>query len=244
MRLYRGLLRLYPASFRREYGDEMAAHLPSPAARRQRRGRRASALWLAAIAEVLRNAAIVHWDILRQDLRYIARTLRRAPGLRDHGRARSSRSASARTPRRSRSPTSCCSARCRSRSPTGWSRSGRRSRRLRPDMELSPANYRDWKAAATSFDGSAPIPTSRRICVAQRRAASGSRARLVTADFFAALGVQPALGRALSGATDDQRHGAAGQPVLLSYASVADAVRRRSRHRRPADRCSTASRTR
>ena len=29
----------------------------------------------------LRNAPAVHWDILRQDLRYTARTLARAPGF-------------------------------------------------------------------------------------------------------------------------------------------------------------------
>ena len=80
MRAYRWLLRLYPASFRDEYGAEMAAMF-------DRRRRRASgplgraALWLSTLAEIAGNAAIVHVDIVRQDIRYVARTLRRAPGF-------------------------------------------------------------------------------------------------------------------------------------------------------------------
>src|ERR1700721_1132832 len=70
MRFYRALLHLYPASFRAEYGEEMCAVYK----------RRRTSL-LAAVIEVLRNAPAVHWDILRQDLRYTARTLAGAPGF-------------------------------------------------------------------------------------------------------------------------------------------------------------------
>src|ERR1700716_3397835 len=41
----------------------------------------AIALWLGTIAEVVGNAALVHWDLLRQDLGYTVRVLRRAPGF-------------------------------------------------------------------------------------------------------------------------------------------------------------------
>src|SRR5437867_12427945 len=41
----------------------------------------ATALWLGAIGEVAGNAALVHWDLLRQDLGYTVRVLRRAPGF-------------------------------------------------------------------------------------------------------------------------------------------------------------------
>ena len=79
MFLYRLLLHLYPASFRGEYGGEMAAIF-----RRRLRdaGTLARAgLLLGALLEIAVHAAAVHWDILRQDLRYTARTLRRAYGF-------------------------------------------------------------------------------------------------------------------------------------------------------------------
>ena len=38
-------------------------------------------LWLETVVDVLTNASMVHWDILRQDLRFIARSLRRATGF-------------------------------------------------------------------------------------------------------------------------------------------------------------------
>src|SRR5262245_15023915 len=79
-RVYRLLLHCYPASFQHEYGAEMEAIF----ARRLRAapgfaGR--TALLIATVGEVAVNAAIVHADILRQDLRYIARTLRRTPAF-------------------------------------------------------------------------------------------------------------------------------------------------------------------
>src|SRR6476659_5368761 len=79
MRLYRALLHLYPASFRGEYGAEMAAifrHRFRDAGALARIG-----LLLAAVREIAANAAAVHADILRQDLRYTARTLNRARGF-------------------------------------------------------------------------------------------------------------------------------------------------------------------
>src|SRR2546422_11581725 len=78
--MYRWLQRLYPASFRNEYGPEMAAVFA-----RERRDTRTAlgmaALWLRVIADTCVNAAGIHWDILRQDLRYTLRTLRRTPAF-------------------------------------------------------------------------------------------------------------------------------------------------------------------
>ena len=68
MRLYSLLLRLYPASFRNEYGQEMRAIFGRR--RRDVHGAAVPALWLGAIAEAGRNAPLVHLDLLRQDLRY------------------------------------------------------------------------------------------------------------------------------------------------------------------------------
>src|SRR5688572_31548490 len=80
MRFYSVLLRLYPASFRVEYGGEMRAIF-----HRRLRGAGGTPaklwLWITAVGDVVLNAAAAHWDILRQDLRYTGRSLVRSPGF-------------------------------------------------------------------------------------------------------------------------------------------------------------------
>lgn len=76
MRFYRALLHLYPASFRNEYGDELArlhAHRVAEVG--------AFGATVEAIADVVPNATAVHADMLTRDLRYGLRTWRRAPGF-------------------------------------------------------------------------------------------------------------------------------------------------------------------
>ena len=75
MRLYRLLLRLFPASFRAEYGDEMCRVFA-----RTLRDRGPGA-WLPAVADVAANSVRIHADLLRQDLRWTFRGLRRSPGF-------------------------------------------------------------------------------------------------------------------------------------------------------------------
>ena len=76
MKFYRALLRLYPAAFRAEYGDELCAAFAESLRERSK----LSAL-VAALADVIPNAFLVHLDILKQDLTYAARTFRRLPGF-------------------------------------------------------------------------------------------------------------------------------------------------------------------
>jgi predicted permease len=73
VRFYRLLLRLYPSSFRVEYGDELvrgyeasSRHLGSVAA-----------AW-AAVRDVVPNAFVAHGTMLTQDLRYALRMMRRS----------------------------------------------------------------------------------------------------------------------------------------------------------------------
>ena len=79
MLFYRALLRLYPKSFRAEYGAEMMKDFT-----RQWREASVSArglLLIHAFVDTAANAMRVHGDITKQDLRYAIRSLRRTPGF-------------------------------------------------------------------------------------------------------------------------------------------------------------------
>lgn len=200
MRFYRALLRLYPASFRAEYGEEMCAIF----ARRKNS-------WLASFFEVLLNAAAVHWDILRQDLRYTARTLWRTPGFTLVAILVVALGIGANTAVFSvvdyvliRPLPFHDSDRLVKlwEHPPGYART-----------ELSPADYRDWKRMNTVFAGmGALVPASMNL-VGQGDP-ERVEACLVTADVLPLLGVQPLIGRVFT--EGDDRDGAPGT-VILSY---------------------------
>ncbi|HYM25381.1 MAG TPA: ABC transporter permease, partial [Vicinamibacterales bacterium] len=73
-RVYRALLRLYPAEFRDEYGREMTQMMRdrSPVEPPRR-------LWLDLAGDLVRTAPKEHLFVLLNDLRYAARTMRRSP---------------------------------------------------------------------------------------------------------------------------------------------------------------------
>jgi predicted permease len=80
IRIYRALLRCYPAAFRMEYGDEMIAVVREELARAGGVPGRLGVL-LTAVADVVPHAAAAHWEILRQDLRCTVRTLSHSRGF-------------------------------------------------------------------------------------------------------------------------------------------------------------------
>jgi predicted permease len=210
MRLYRWLLWLYPASFRAEYEGEMSAVF----ARKRRDASGAFgplALWVTTFGETLRNAAAAHWDILRQDLHYAARTLSRTPGFTLTAIAIVALGIGANTaafsvtdfvlirPLPFPQPEQLVKI---WESVPGYSQ-----------MELSPGNYRDWKNRSTSFEGFGMYSTTPLNWIGQ-----GDPQRLeaaaVSANLLPALGARPLSGRLF---TEEDDNPGAPKTVLLSY---------------------------
>ncbi|HYV20478.1 MAG TPA: ABC transporter permease [Verrucomicrobiae bacterium] len=82
-RFFRRLLRLFPAEFRGDFGDEMARTFRDQRDDVAARGGAGALLrlWLETVWGVLTTAPRAHWDLLRQDAGYGLRSLRRNPGF-------------------------------------------------------------------------------------------------------------------------------------------------------------------
>ena len=78
-RLFRALLRLFPAEFRGDFGDEMSADFQDQRRDAEARPRALRHLWFRTAADMLRRAPREHLDVLRRDAVYAIRVLRRHP---------------------------------------------------------------------------------------------------------------------------------------------------------------------
>ena len=210
MRLYRALLRLYPASFRAEYSSELIATF---AARRRDAGSLFARLmlWFDVLPDLIVTAALSHWDILRQDIRLAARSLRRAPGftvttilvaaigigantavfsVTDHVLVR---------------PLPFVNADELVQVWEDYSHTGY------PRSEASPANWRDWRRQNKSFERLAAYTGA-----SMNLSGSGVPERLevarMSADMLPMLGIQPAKGRWF--ALEEEKAGAPGTLIL------------------------------
>ena len=191
MRAYRALLRLYPASFRQEYGEEMTAAVrqrlrdaSGPLAR--------AAAWIGIAGETLANAIGVHREILARDVRYTARTLRRAPGFALTAIGIVAFGIGANTaafsvtdfvllrPLPFRDATKLVMI---------WQQSPGYER-----MELAPPTIRDWKRAASSFTSIGTYKNYGATLVGAGEPLRVSGA-MISHDLFPTLGVPAALGR-------------------------------------------------
>ena len=209
MNLYRMLLHLYPSSFRLDYGEEMASIFSLQL--QTQSGMAKVGFWLSAVAEILANAAALHWEIARRDLRYGVASLLRSPGFTLTAILLVTIGIGANAAiftlvdfvlvRPLPFPGS-------DRLATVWENHPGYSR-----MELSPANYRDFRAASTSFENLAAYSHNSMSLVGQ-----GEPLRLdgfqVTGNLFSTLQRSPLLGRYL-----EPRDDTAGAPgsVVLSY---------------------------
>jgi putative ABC transport system permease protein len=209
MRFYRALLRLYPAGFRAEYRHELCAVFAERMAGHS--GPLAPLLIaLAAIGDVVPNALAAHADILRQDLRHAVRSLGRTPGFAFTAVLVVALGVGANTtafsladfvllrPLPFREPD---------RLVTLWQATPGYSR-----SELSPANYRDWKAAATSVREMAAYTNFEVNLVGASEPRRLQIAR-ATPELFGLLGVGAQAGRVFTPADS-----ADGQLVVLGYA--------------------------
>jgi predicted permease len=211
MWLYRALLHLYPASWRAEYGAEMCAVFAA-----RRRGVYALlALWLEVFPDLFMNAIAIQLDVLRQDLRYAGRTLKRSPGFAMAAVAIAAIGIGATTAAFTMVDHVLIS-------PLPFARQERlvklyedhwgNGNRCR-DCDVSPANYRDWKRMSTGFEG---LEAYRGLSV--NMVGQGEPERVegasVTGGMFDNLGVQPVLGRSFT--AQDDRDTAPGT-AILSY---------------------------
>lgn len=210
MGFYKTLLHFYPSSFRAEYGDEMLAVF------RMRRRDATSPLalvmlWLSVFFEILFNAAAVHWDILKQDLGYTARTMSHTPGFAITAILVVALGIGANTA--AFSVTDFVLIRSLpfpdpSRLVKIWQTAGGYG-----EMEFSPPNYRDVKQMSRSFEAMGAFFTWEVNLVGQ-----GDPQRLeqcfVTSGVIPLLGVHPLFGRGFTAA--DEREGA-NRTLLLSY---------------------------
>jgi putative ABC transport system permease protein len=209
MRLFRLLLHLYPASFRAEYGAEMSAIFAER--RREAGGPAVAGLWLETIADVVVNATKAQADVLRQDLAFSARTLRRAPGFALTAVMVAALGIGATTaafsvtdhilfrPLPLRDPDRLVRL---WQDQSGYART-----------ELSPANFQDWKRRARSFESMGAFWTN-----AYNLSGDGPPERIsgaaMTADVYAVLGVPAERGR--FSMPEDEASGAR-DTVVLSH---------------------------
>jgi predicted permease len=208
--LYRALLRLYPASFRTEYGGEMMAAFAAAGAAATPLGK--IGLILRTIADEVPNAIAVHQAVLGHDLRYTLRTLNRSRGFALTAILVTALGVGANTAAFSVAdfvllrplpfPDSDSVVRlCEGpKEGGGWGCMN----------QLSPANYRDLRAMSASFQSLGAFATD-----AVNLVGGGEPRRLaispLTPEVLPLLAVQPALGRVFGPAALDER------TVVLSH---------------------------
>lgn len=208
--LHRLLLRLYPASFRNEYGPELGRVFE-----RRRRDARGPvgivALWLGEIADVTMTAAQVHFDVLRQDLRFARRSLSRSRGFAAATIAVTALGVGATTAVFSVADHVLVR-------PLPYAQPDRlvkiwQSQPNYSRIEASPANFRDWQRMTTSFTAMGSFTegqSSSLVGVGEPVKLNGSD---VSANTLPILGVPPAMGRLF---TADDDSDAAASAIVIS----------------------------
>jgi predicted permease len=208
--LYDLLLHLYPKSFRQEFGYEMR-RMFQPKLESANTAWEWLALWAATLADVIPNAFLSHFDILRQDLKFTIRALSRTPGFTTTaivvaalgiGATTAAFSVTDRVLIRDMPFLEASRLVRLYQAEPGYSR-----------FEASPAHYRDWRQMSTSFQDMGAysnVATNLIVDGEPLRVASAS----ITANLLPVLGAAPQVGRLFTEADDTE--GAPGT-VILGY---------------------------
>lgn len=207
MRTYRLLLRLYPASFREEYAGELSRAFADE--RRAVSGAGVLWFWIVTCVDVFTNAARVHADMLRQDLRQTARTLRRAPGFTITAISITALGVGATTAAFTLTdhvllrPLPFADS---DRLVKIWEGSTNRpatARGLQGTNDVSPALYLAMKSLSSSFESMAAysIASSNLVDGGDPERLDGSS---MTASLFETIGASPAVGRPFTAADDQE----------------------------------------
>jgi putative ABC transport system permease protein len=210
MTLHRLLMRLYPKSFRHEYGEELRRVF-------ERRRREADSigsaalLWAGEIADTIGTAARVHADILRQDLRHTRRSLARSRGFAAAAILVTALGVGVTTaaftvtdhvllkPLPFAEPDRIAKL---------WESTPQYS-----DTDVSPANFRDWQARATSFSTMGAYTEGNSASLTGRGDALSLDLSLMSPNLTRLLGVTPEIGR---GFLDSENAPGRASVVLLS----------------------------
>ena len=208
--LYRALLRLYPASFRAEYGDELLHAFAESS-----RGLGPVAATFAAIRDVIPNALLAHGAMLGQDVRYATRTMNRSRGFVVTVILVTALGVGANTatfsvadfvlmrPLPFPDPNSLVRLCEGPREGGGWGCMN----------EISPANYRDVIAATTRVRGWGAF-TGAEVNLVGSGEPMRVSASLVSAEVLTTLAVAPMLGRVFDGTDGSLRDE---QSVVLGH---------------------------
>jgi putative ABC transport system permease protein len=211
MWFYRLLLLLCPASFRNEYAGEIQALFAKRL--QSAKGLAALWLWMEAITDLALAGASAHLDLLHQDLRYAWRGALRRPSFTFAVVGVSALGVAAATSVFSVADHVLLRALPYHDSTNLVKLWQDQTAKGYPRMDVSPANYRDWRAMSHSFSSMAAYRE-----ISSNLSGAGDPERLigsaVGADLFTILGVQPVIGRFFT-AREDQPD--APNTVILSY---------------------------
>jgi predicted permease len=210
MRFYRALLHLFPRSFRAEYGAEMTKDFSREW--HSATGAATAGLVVTTIADVAANAVRVHVDILVQDVKYAARSLRRTPGFTVTAILVAAIGIGATTATFSIADHVLIRALPFPESHQLMRVWEDHAARGYPQLEPSPPNFRDWQRLATRFEHMDAYGTVTSTLSGQGDA-QGVSGAVVGPTLFTLLGRQAAIGRTL---TEADANAAGELPIVIS----------------------------